>query len=36
MKGVVKLAEIADLITVDIGKFPNKNHSHHNDGMVKN
>ncbi|MEH2091800.1 hypothetical protein [Nostoc sp.] len=36
MKGVVKLAKIADIITADMRKFPNKNHSHHkNDGNGK-
>ncbi len=35
MKVVVKLAKIAVIITADIGKTQNKNHSHQNDGNGK-
>jgi hypothetical protein len=35
MKGLVKLVNIAGIITADIGKFQKKNHSHHHDGNGK-
>lgn len=35
MKGVVKLAKIADIITANTEKFQNKNHSHYHDGNGK-
>lgn len=34
-KVAVKLAKIADIITANIDKFQNKNHSHRNDGNGK-
>lgn len=35
MKGVVKLAKIADTVTADIGKLQNKCHSPHYEGNGK-
>jgi hypothetical protein len=35
IKRVAKLAKIADIVTLDTGKFQKKNHSHHHDGNGK-